>query len=199
MAAERGIPLIGMNDSAGAFVPAGVGGLDGYSEAFTALRRISGVVPSISLMFGYNAGGGSYLPRQGSFMIQCEDTFIGLTGPGVVKASLGEDVTADDARRTGRARPERRLRHHHLRRARLAAHGDAPAVATCPTTTACRRRSGRPATRSIASRSRRTSSSGKTFDSPAGMNAPLDITLFLQQIVRSRRVLRAAARRARAT
>ena len=96
MAAERGIPLIGMNDSAGAFVPAGVGGLDGYSEAFTALRKISGVVPSISLMFGYNAGGGAYLPRQGSFMIQAEETFIGLTGPGVVKSALGEDVTADD-------------------------------------------------------------------------------------------------------
>ena len=96
MAAERGIPLIGMNDSAGAFVPAGVGGLDGYSEAFTALRRISGLVPSISLMFGYNAGGGAYLPRQGSFMIQCDDTFIGLTGPGVVRSALGEDVSADD-------------------------------------------------------------------------------------------------------
>ena len=96
MAGERGIPLIGMNDSAGAFVPAGVGGLDGYSEAFTALRKISGVVPSLSLMFGYNAGGGSYLPRQGSFMIQCEDTFIGLTGPGVVKSVLGEDVSADN-------------------------------------------------------------------------------------------------------
>ena len=41
MAADRGIPLIGMNDSAGAFVPAGVGGLDGYSEAFTALRKMS--------------------------------------------------------------------------------------------------------------------------------------------------------------
>ena len=52
MAGEQGIPLIGMNDSAGAFVPAGVGGLDGYSEAFTALRKISGVVPSISLMSG---------------------------------------------------------------------------------------------------------------------------------------------------
>jgi acetyl-CoA carboxylase carboxyltransferase component len=47
-------------------------------------------------MFGYNAGGGAYLPRQGSFMIQCDDTFIGLTGPGVVKSALGEDVTADD-------------------------------------------------------------------------------------------------------
>ena len=96
MAGEKGIPLIGMNDSAGAFVPAGIGGLDGYSEAFTALRKISGIVPSISLMFGYNAGGGAYLPRQGSFMIQCQDTFIGITGPGVVKSVLGEDVTAEE-------------------------------------------------------------------------------------------------------
>ena len=45
MAAKQGIPVVGLNDSAGAFVPAGVGGLDGYAEAFTALRRISGVVP----------------------------------------------------------------------------------------------------------------------------------------------------------
>ena len=44
MAGDHGIPLIGMNDSAGAFVPAGVGGLDGYSEAFQAMRKISGVV-----------------------------------------------------------------------------------------------------------------------------------------------------------
>ena len=83
MAGEKGIPLIGMNDSAGAFVPAGVGGLDGYAEAFTALRKISGVVPSIMCMFGFNAGGGSYLPRQGSFLIQPQDTFFGLTGPAV--------------------------------------------------------------------------------------------------------------------
>lgn len=96
MAGEQGIPLIGMNDSAGAFVPAGVGGLDGYSEAFAALRRVSGVVPSIMLMFGFNAGGGSYLPRQGSFMIQHHDTFFGLTGPQVVKDVLGEEVTPDE-------------------------------------------------------------------------------------------------------
>ncbi len=96
LAGKERIPLIGMNDSAGAFVPAGIGGLDGYSEAFTALRKISGVVPSIMCMFGYNAGGGSYLPRQGSFMIQPNDTFIGLTGPGVVKSVLGEDITADE-------------------------------------------------------------------------------------------------------
>jgi acetyl-CoA carboxylase carboxyltransferase component len=96
LAGEKGIPLIGMNDSAGAYVPAGVGGLDGYAEAFTALRKISGVVPSIMCMFGFNAGGGSYLPRQGSFVIQPADTFFGLTGPGVVKSVLGEEISPED-------------------------------------------------------------------------------------------------------
>jgi acetyl-CoA carboxylase carboxyltransferase component len=96
LAGEKGIPLVGMNDSAGAYVPAGVGGLDGYAEAFTALRKISGVVPSIMCMFGFNAGGGSYLPRQGSFVIQPAETFFGLTGPGVVKSVLGEDISPED-------------------------------------------------------------------------------------------------------
>lgn len=95
-AARQGIPLIGMNDSAGAYVPAGVGGLDGYAEAFTALRKISGVVPSIMCMFGFNAGGGAYLPRQGSFVIQPDHTFFGLTGPTVIKSVLGEDITPDE-------------------------------------------------------------------------------------------------------
>ena len=96
LAGKMRIPVVGFNDSAGAYVPAGVGGLDGYAEAFKALRDISGVVPSIMCMFGFNAGGGSYLPRQGSFIIQPRNTFFGLTGPGVVKSVLGEDVTADE-------------------------------------------------------------------------------------------------------
>ncbi|MFN2289066.1 MAG: acyl-CoA carboxylase subunit beta [Chromatocurvus sp.] len=96
LAATRRIPLVGLNDSAGAYIPAGVGGLDGYADAFTALRKVSGVVPSIMCMFGFNAGGGSYLPRQGSFLIQPNDTFFGLTGTGVVKSVLGEDVTPDE-------------------------------------------------------------------------------------------------------
>ena len=182
MAAERGIPLIGMNDSAGAFVPAGVGGLDGYSEAFAALRRISGIVPTISLMFGYNAGGGAYLPRQGSFMIQCADTFIGLTGPGIVKAALGEDVAADA----------------------LGGPGVHALNGVCDLTTPDEVGSLRTALRLLSylpnnnrenAPFRATSDPidrftleedilfRKTFDSPAGMNAPLDITLFLQQIV----------------
>ena len=96
LAAKRHIPLVGLNDSAGAYIPAGVGGLDGYADAFTALRKISGIVPSIMCMFGFNAGGGSYLPRQGSFLIQPRNTFFGLTGPGVVKSVLGEEITPDE-------------------------------------------------------------------------------------------------------
>ena len=95
-AAKLGIPVVGFNDSAGAYVPAGVGGLDGYAEAFRALREISGRVPSIMCMFGFNAGGGSYLPRQGSFVIQPNNTFFGLTGPSVIKSVLGEEVTPDE-------------------------------------------------------------------------------------------------------
>ena len=181
MAGEKGIPLIGMNDSAGAFVPAGVGGLDGYSEAFTALRKISGVVPSISLMFGYNAGGGAYLPRQGSFMIQAEETFIGLTGPGVVKSALGEDVTADELGGPG-------------------VHGQS---GVCDLVTPDELASLRQAIRLLRYLPDNNESGApfwktsdptehhvdeedllfrKTFTSPAGMNAPMDITLYLQQV-----------------
>jgi len=181
MAGERGIPLIGMNDSAGAFVPAGVGGLDGYSEAFTALRKISGVVPSISLMFGYNAGGGAYLPRQGSFVIQCDDTFVGLTGPGVVKSVLGEEVGAEDLGGPG-------------------VHGMNGVVDLTTSDelgslrTALRllsylpdsNRSGAPFWPTSDPVDRFTLEEDilfrRTFHSPAGMNAPLDITLLLQQL-----------------
>ncbi|MCU0677782.1 MAG: acetyl-CoA carboxylase carboxyltransferase subunit, partial [Myxococcota bacterium] len=181
MAADKGIPLIGMNDSAGAYVPAGVGGLDGYSEAFCALRKISGVVPSIMCMFGFNAGGGSYLPRQGSFLIQSEGTFFGLTGPGVVKSVLGEDVTADEL---GGPR----------------VHGQSGVVDLVTgdelgsLRTALRLLSYLPDNNSVSPPFWPTSDSidrftldedilfRRTFNSPTGMNSPFDVTLYLQQI-----------------
>ncbi len=181
MAAEHGIPLIGMNDSAGAFVPAGVGGLDGYSEAFAALRRISGIVPSIMLMFGYNAGGGSYLPRQGSFMIQCENTFFGLTGPDVVRNVLGEEISANDLGgpkvhsqsgvvdlvtpdELGSLKTTLRLLSYIPNNN----HENAPFF---PTSDPIDRYTYE---EDILFR--------KTFNSPTGMNTPFDITLYLQNI-----------------
>lgn len=181
LAGRQGMPLVGMNDSAGAFVPAGIGGLDGYAEAFTALRKISGVVPSIMCMFGYNAGGGSYLPRQGSFMIQPSHTFFGLTGPGVVKSVLGEDVTADELGgpgvhgqsgvsdltvrdEVGALRTARRLlsylpgNNHEL--APYQETSDPISRPTGEIDTLLR----------------------KAFNSPTGFNTPIDVSIILQQI-----------------
>ncbi len=182
MAAERGMPLIGMNDSAGAFVPAGVGGLDGYSEAFTALRKISGIVPSISLMFGFNAGGGAYLPRQGSFMIQCADTFIGLTGPAVVKSATGETVTADALGGPGI--------HGQNGVCDLVTVDELASLRTAirllgylPDHNSCHA----PYAETSDPIDRHTTEEDllfrRTFSTPAGMNAPFDMSLYLQQIV----------------
>jgi acetyl-CoA carboxylase carboxyltransferase component len=181
LAGDKGLPLVGMNDSAGAYVPAGVGGLDGYAEAFTALRKISGVVPSIMCMFGFNAGGGSYLPRQGSFVIQPGDTFFGLTGPGVVKSVLGEDVSPDDlggpkvhgasgvadltvADEVSALRTANRL----LRYLPGDNHSLAPFQPTSD-----------PLDRST---SELDTLLRKTFDSPTGFNTPFDISLLIQQV-----------------
>jgi acetyl-CoA carboxylase carboxyltransferase component len=181
MAGEKGIPLIGMNDSAGAFVPAGVGGLDGYAEAFTALRKISGVVPSIMCMFGFNAGGGSYLPRQGSFVIQPEDTFFGLTGPGVVKSVLGEDVTPEEL-----GGPKV---HGATGVADLTVSDEVAALRT-----AIRLLSYIPDNNSVMAPYQATSDPldrktweintlfKKAFNSPTGFNTPVDVSIVIQQI-----------------
>ena len=181
MAGEKGIPLIGMNDSAGAFVPAGVGGLDGYAEAFTALRKISGVVPSIMCMFGFNAGGGSYLPRQGSFLIQPKDTFFGLTGPGVVKSVLGEDVTPEEL-----GGPKV---HGQSGVADLTVEDEVDALRT-----ALQLLSYLPDNNSVMARFQETSDPvdrktweintllKKAFNSPTGFNTPFDVSIMIQQI-----------------
>jgi len=181
LAGRQGMPLVGMNDSAGAFVPAGIGGLDGYAEAFTALRKISGVVPSIMCMFGYNAGGGSYLPRQGSFMIQPSHTFFGLTGPGVVKSVLGEDVTADELGGPGV--------HGQSGVADLTVRDEVGALRT-----ARRLLSYLPGNNHEFAPYQETSDPldrptgeidtllRKAFNSPTGFNTPIDVSIILQQI-----------------
>ena len=198
LAAVRRIPLVGLNDSAGAYIPAGVGGLDGYADAFTALRKISGVVPSIMCMFGFNAGGGSYLPRQGSFLIQPRNTFFGLTGPGVVKSVLGEDVTPDELGGPGvhsqtgvtdfvvddEVAALRKVRE--LLKYIPDANDSAPEYrdSTDP---------GERSTLDIDILLR------KAFNSPTGFNTPVDITILIQQLCDHGDFLETQAERARNT
>jgi len=181
LAGKRKIPLVGLNDSAGAYVPAGVGGLDGYAEAFTALRKINGVVPSIMCMFGFNAGGGSYLPRQGSFMIQPKDSFFGLTGPGVVKSVLGEDVTPDEL--GGPAVHSQSGVADFVVDDEVAALLKVRELLKYIPDNNCQAAPFQPTSDPI---SRKTWDVDillkKTFNSPTGMNTPFDISIVIQQL-----------------
>ena len=97
LAMAAGIPLIGMNDSGGARVQEGVKSLAAYGEVFYRNVAASGVIPQLSLIMGPCAGGAVYSPALTDFTIMVEHTSnMFLTGPGIIKAVTGEDVTAEN-------------------------------------------------------------------------------------------------------
>ena len=96
-AMKMGAPVIGINDSGGARIQEGVNALAGYAEIFQRNILASGVVPQISGIFGPCAGGAVYSPALTDFNIMTRGTsYMFLTGPKVVKAVTGEDVTQED-------------------------------------------------------------------------------------------------------
>nr|WP_321521050.1 acyl-CoA carboxylase subunit beta [uncultured Macellibacteroides sp.] len=95
-AMKMGAPVIGLNDSGGARIQEGVNALAGYAEIFQRNILASGVVPQISGIFGPCAGGAVYSPALTDFNIMTRGTsYMFLTGPKVVKAVTGEDVTQE--------------------------------------------------------------------------------------------------------
>ena len=101
LAARARAPVVGFVDSGGARVQEGVAALGGYGRIFNANVALSGQVPQISVVSGTAAGGGSYSPALTDFLVMTEDTSMFLTGPGVVREAVGEQVTARDLGGTG--------------------------------------------------------------------------------------------------
>ncbi|MFI5422120.1 MAG: acyl-CoA carboxylase subunit beta, partial [Nitrososphaerales archaeon] len=94
LALKAGAPFIGINDSGGARIQEGVQSLAAYSEIFFRNTLASGVIPQISAILGPCAGGAVYSPAMTDFVIMVEKTSnMFITGPDVVKAAVGEDVT----------------------------------------------------------------------------------------------------------
>ncbi len=94
MALEVGAPVVGLKDSGGARIQEGVAALDGYGRIFERNVRASGVIPQISVIMGPCAGGAVYSPAMTDFIFQVEETaHMFITGPDVIKAVTGEDVT----------------------------------------------------------------------------------------------------------
>ena len=88
------MPVVGFIESAGARLQEGVAALAGYGRIFNLNVALSGQVPQISVICGASAGGGSYSPALTDFVVMTKRASMFLTGPGVVKEVMGEDVDA---------------------------------------------------------------------------------------------------------
>ena len=97
MALKMGAPVIAMNDSGGARIQEGVNALAGFGDIFYRNTKCSGVIPQISVIMGPCAGGAVYSPALTDFIFMVENTSqMFITGPQVIKAVTGEDVTLEE-------------------------------------------------------------------------------------------------------
>jgi acetyl-CoA carboxylase carboxyltransferase component len=93
--AERArIPVVGFVESGGARMQEGTAALAGYGRIFRHTVGLTRVVPQISVVSGASAGGGAYSPALTDLIIMTEDAAMFLTGPGVVREALGEEIGA---------------------------------------------------------------------------------------------------------
>jgi acetyl-CoA carboxylase carboxyltransferase component len=88
-------PVVGFVSSGGARMQEGVAALGGYGRIFHRIVKLSGRVPQVSIITGLSAGGGAYSPALTDFVVMTEESSMFLTGPGVVREALGEDVTTE--------------------------------------------------------------------------------------------------------
>jgi acetyl-CoA carboxylase carboxyltransferase component len=93
--AERArIPVVAFVESGGARMHEGTAALAGYGRVFRHTVRLTGVVPQLSIVSGASAGGGAYSPALTDLIVMTEDAAMFLTGPGVVRDALGEEIDA---------------------------------------------------------------------------------------------------------
>lgn len=96
-ALKAGVPIIGLMDSGGAKIQEGIEALAQYGAIFNQNVQASGKIPQITAIMGPCAGGASYSPALQDFIFFVEGTGeMFVTGPGVVKEVIGEDITMQE-------------------------------------------------------------------------------------------------------
>lgn len=96
LAGRARAPVVGFVSSGGARLQEGVGALGGYGRIFRETVALSGRVPQISIITGLSAGGGAYSPALTDWVVMASESSMFLTGPGVVREVMGEDVSASE-------------------------------------------------------------------------------------------------------
>ncbi|MEE9912433.1 MAG: methylmalonyl-CoA carboxyltransferase [Deltaproteobacteria bacterium] len=90
-------PFIAINDSGGARIQEGVPSLEGYGGIFYRNSIASGYIPQITAIMGPTAGGAVYSPALTDWIFMVKNTsYMYITGPEVIKAVIGEEVTQED-------------------------------------------------------------------------------------------------------
>lgn len=96
LARSTASPIVGFVESGGARLQEGHAALAGYGRIFRASVRLARQVPQVSIVSGVSAGGGSYAPALTDFVVMTEEARMFLTGPRVVRAAMGEEVTMEE-------------------------------------------------------------------------------------------------------
>jgi acetyl-CoA/propionyl-CoA carboxylase carboxyl transferase subunit len=91
-AIDRGAPIVGIWHSGGARLAEGVEALHAVGLVFEAMVRASGLVPQISVVLGFAAGGAAYGPALTDVVIMAPEGRVFVTGPDVVRSVTGEQV-----------------------------------------------------------------------------------------------------------
>jgi acetyl-CoA carboxylase carboxyltransferase component len=86
------LPVVSFVESGGARLQEGTAALCGYAKIFAQNVALSRKVPQISIVSGVSAGGGCYSPALTDFLVMTRDASMFLTGPGVVREVLGEEI-----------------------------------------------------------------------------------------------------------
>ncbi|HEV8438426.1 MAG TPA: acyl-CoA carboxylase subunit beta [Methylomirabilota bacterium] len=98
IALTKRMPMIWLIDSAGARIQEAIGSTFAQSGfLFREESIMSGVVPMVAAMMGPGAAGTAYIPALADFVPMVKGTsHMALGGPPLVKAVVGEDVTAEE-------------------------------------------------------------------------------------------------------
>jgi acetyl-CoA carboxylase carboxyltransferase component len=98
IALRERIPLVWLIDSAGARIQEATGSMFAATgHLFKEEVIMSGVIPQVAAMMGPGAAGTAYIPGLADFVPMVNGTSnMALAGPHLVKAAVGEDVTAED-------------------------------------------------------------------------------------------------------
>ncbi|PKN53287.1 MAG: methylmalonyl-CoA carboxyltransferase [Deltaproteobacteria bacterium HGW-Deltaproteobacteria-13] len=90
-------PFVALNDSGGARIQEGVPSLEGYGGIFYRNTTASGYIPQITAIMGPTAGGAVYSPALADWVFMVKNSsYMYITGPDVIKAVIGEEVSHDD-------------------------------------------------------------------------------------------------------